>query len=138
VGALELWQWSGLALTLGAVLAAAWVVRRFIAQLWRRHGPNSATEGLISEDLLVWTFCGLAAGLVILAAIWALGLVEYSARDVGPDPDRVQEVEAEVEGWRSAETLPFPDFEWQTKAKLSGSLDYPPTGSVARGTNAAP
>lgn len=59
-------------------------------------------------------------------------VVEYAARDVGPDPDRVREVEAEVESWRAGQTLPFPDFEWQTKAELSGTLDYPPAGSVSR------
>ena len=57
-------------------------------------------------------------------------VVQYAAQDLGPDPARVREVEAEVEAWRKEETLPFPDFEWQTKAELSGSLDYPPAGSV--------
>jgi small-conductance mechanosensitive channel len=59
-------------------------------------------------------------------------IVSYAAKDVGPDPERVRRSEAEVEKWRAAETLPFPDFEWQTKAELSGTLDYPPVGSVLR------
>jgi small-conductance mechanosensitive channel len=59
-------------------------------------------------------------------------IVSYAAQDVAPDPSRVREIEAEVEKWRVTETLPFPDFEWQTKAELSGTLDYPPLGSVDR------
>jgi MscS family membrane protein len=59
-------------------------------------------------------------------------MVQYAATDIGPDPDRVREIEAAVEKWRTDETLPFPDFEWQTKAEISGTLDYPPVGSVLR------
>ena len=35
-------------------------------------------------------------------------------------------IDAAGEGWRRTGDLPFPDFEWQTKAELSGSLDFPP------------
>ncbi len=59
-------------------------------------------------------------------------VVNYAAKDMGPDPARAREIEAEVERWRATDTLPFPDFEWQTKAELSGTLDYPPVGSVDR------
>ena len=64
--------------------------------------------------------------------------VSYASKDVAPDPARVREVEAEVQKWRANETLPFPDFEWQTKAELSGTLDYPPVGSVDRRTGETP
>ena len=81
----------------------------------------------IREDIL----------LRIMAAVAEAGtqfafpsVVEYAARDVGPDPDLVRRAEATVESWRQQDNLPFPDFEWQTKAALSGSLDYPPDGSV--------
>jgi small-conductance mechanosensitive channel len=59
-------------------------------------------------------------------------VVHYQAQDTGSDPALVARAEAAVEEWRSAEDLPFPDFEWQTKAELSNSLDYPPAGSVLR------
>lgn len=59
-------------------------------------------------------------------------VTHYAASDERPDPERVQHAETAVEAWRRAEDLPFPDFEWQTKAEISGSLDYPPEGSVFR------
>lgn len=54
----------------------------------------------------------------------------YQGTDQPADPDRVREAEAEIARLRDTEDLPFPDFEWQTKAELSDSLDYPPYGSV--------
>ncbi len=57
-------------------------------------------------------------------------VTHYAASDEGPDPDRVRTAEATVAQWRQTDDLPFPDFDWQTKSKISGSLDYPPEGSV--------
>lgn len=59
-------------------------------------------------------------------------MVHYNADDEGVDSDRVARAEALVAEWRREGSLPFPDFEWQTKAELSGSLDYPPQGSVQK------
>jgi small-conductance mechanosensitive channel len=83
----------------------------------------------IREDLL----------LRIMATVDAAGtqfafpsMVHYDAKDKGLEADRVAEAEATVESWRASGDLPFPDFEWQSKAELSGSLDYPPMGSATR------
>ena len=57
-------------------------------------------------------------------------MVQYRAEDTPPDPQRTARAEAAVAGWREAEDLPFPDFEWQTKAELSNTLDWPPEGSA--------
>ncbi len=85
------------------------------------------TFAAIREDLL----------LRIMETVDAAGtqfafpsVVHYASRDEGLDDERVAEAEAAVERWRASGDLPFPDFEWQSKAELSGSLDYPPTGSV--------
>lgn len=59
-------------------------------------------------------------------------IVQYQANDTPPDPQRTAHAEAAVADWRADETLPFPDFEWQTKAELSNTLDWPPTGSGQR------
>jgi MscS family membrane protein len=59
-------------------------------------------------------------------------VVEYRAEDTPPDRERTAQAEAAVAAWREGENLPFPDFEWQTKAELSNTLDWPPRGSVAR------
>jgi small-conductance mechanosensitive channel len=83
----------------------------------------------IREDLL----------LRIMATVDAAGtqfafpsVTHYAAVDDEPDHARVAEAEAAVQDWRASGDLPFPDFEWQSKAELSGSLDYPPEGSVLR------
>lgn len=57
-------------------------------------------------------------------------VVQYNADDNGLAADRIAEAEARVARWRDAGELPFPDFEWQSKAEMSGSLDYPPEGSA--------
>jgi len=57
-------------------------------------------------------------------------VTHYAAPDEGPDTERVNRAEAAVEAWRQSENLPFPDFDWTLKAKLSGSLEYPPEGSA--------
>lgn len=57
-------------------------------------------------------------------------VTHYAASDEAPDPKRVEHAETAVEAWRRTGDLPFPDFEWQTKAEISGSLEYPPEGSA--------
>jgi MscS family membrane protein len=59
-------------------------------------------------------------------------IVQYRAEDTSPDPQRAAKAEAAVAEWRADDNLPFPDFEWQTKAELSNSLDWPPIGSTQR------
>ena len=83
----------------------------------------------IREDLL----------LRIMATVDAAGtqfafpsVTHYAATDDRPDTTRTADAEATVQSWRASGDLPFPDFEWQSKAELSGSLDYPPEGSVQR------
>ena len=83
----------------------------------------------IREDLL----------LQIMATVDAAGtqfafpsVVHYAAADEGLEAERIARAEATVESWRASGDLPFPDFEWQAKAELSQSLDYPPEGSVLR------
>ncbi len=89
----------------------------------------------IREDLL----------LRIMATVDAAGtqfafpsVVHYAARDDGLDAERIAQAEGAVERWRASGDLPFPDFEWQSKAELSGSLDYPPEGSALRRREGAP
>ena len=60
--------------------------------------------------------------------------MHYRAEDNPPDAERVQAAEAEVARWRGDNALPFPDFDWQEKASISGSLDYPPKHSVLADT----
>ncbi|MGJ3263326.1 MAG: mechanosensitive ion channel family protein [Salinarimonas sp.] len=60
-------------------------------------------------------------------------VTHYTAQDAAPDAERVGHAEAAVEEWRRTATLPFPDFDWREKAQLSGSLDFPPAGSVQGG-----
>lgn len=59
-------------------------------------------------------------------------MVHYNADDTPPDTQRKAKAEATVNEWRACEDLPFPDFEWQTKAELSNTLTWPPEGSVQR------
>ncbi|TVQ88720.1 MAG: mechanosensitive ion channel family protein [Chromatiaceae bacterium] len=61
--------------------------------------------------------------------------MHYRAEDHRPDAERVQAAEAEVARWRGEDTLPFPDFDWQEKASISGTLDYPPKHSVLANTD---
>lgn len=61
-------------------------------------------------------------------------VVNYAATDQGLEAERIAEVEAKVDNWRASGDLPFPDFEWQSKAEWTGTLDYPPQGSVLRRT----
>ena len=59
-------------------------------------------------------------------------MVQYRAEDTPPDAQRTARAEAAVADWRAAEDLPFPDFDWQEKASLSNTLDWPPEGSTQR------
>ena len=62
--------------------------------------------------------------------------IHYRAEDNTPDAERVLAAETEVARWRDENTLPFPDFDWQEKASISGTLDYPPAHSVLADTGA--
>lgn len=53
----------------------------------------------------------------------------YSAKDDGLDAECQQKAEEQVEDWRSAKELPFPDFSDSHREKNSNTLDYPPKGS---------
>lgn len=57
-------------------------------------------------------------------------MVYYEAQDTPHDPAKVKAAESAVDQWRQDSNLPFPDFAWQDKAEISGTLDYPPTGSA--------
>jgi len=43
--------------------------------------------------------------------------------------DRVEAAEAQVQAWRAAGALPFPEFPSNYREKVEGTLDYPPAGS---------
>ena len=64
-------------------------------------------------------------------------VVHYAATDEGLEAERIARAEATVDSWRASGDLPFPDFEWHSKADLSGSLDYPPEGSALRRDDSA-
>jgi len=53
----------------------------------------------------------------------------YVRRDTGPDTERVQQAEAQVQAWRSEGQLPFPDFSEDLQKAKQDTLDYPPKGS---------
>jgi len=53
----------------------------------------------------------------------------YLARDAAPDPDLVRTAEANVESWREAGELPFPDLSDEAQDEVGDLLDYPPIGS---------
>jgi len=55
----------------------------------------------------------------------------YLGRDGGLDDERSRRAERTVREWREGGKLPFPDFPPQARSEMSGSLDYPPRGSVA-------
>lgn len=54
----------------------------------------------------------------------------YFARDGGLDVARGGAAEAEVQRWREAGHLPFPDFSPEQARALRGTVPFPPTGSV--------
>ena len=53
----------------------------------------------------------------------------YFARDKGLDPDKSAAAMAEVQQWRAAQKLPFPDFDIEFRKTHRDTLDYPPNGS---------
>jgi len=53
----------------------------------------------------------------------------YFARDGGLDPDKSAAAVAEVQQWRAAQKLPFPDFDLEFRKTRRDTLDYPPNGS---------
>jgi MscS family membrane protein len=55
----------------------------------------------------------------------------YLAKDTGVDNERREAAEGQVGGWREAGALPFPDPDPRRRQELSGTLDYPPKGSVS-------
>jgi MscS family membrane protein len=56
--------------------------------------------------------------------------VEYQANDQKSDPALVKSAESAVAKWRSEGKLPFPDYDWRDKSDISGTLEYPPEGSI--------
>ena len=57
----------------------------------------------------------------------------YLAQDAGLETDRSQEAEAQVEAWRDAGMLPFPEFAEDYRQKIENTLEYPPEGSPESG-----
>jgi MscS family membrane protein len=53
----------------------------------------------------------------------------YLSRDTGLDSERGSEAERQVQEWRSAGQLPFPEFEKSVREAQEDVLDYPPKGS---------
>ena len=53
----------------------------------------------------------------------------YQARDNGLDSERTKASETEVEAWRAAHDLPFPEFGQERLERLRDTLEYPPDGS---------
>jgi MscS family membrane protein len=53
----------------------------------------------------------------------------YLAHDVGLETDHVRAAEAQVQAWREAGTLPFPEFAEDYRQQIENTLDYPPAGS---------
>jgi MscS family membrane protein len=56
----------------------------------------------------------------------------YVARDEGLDTEKARLAAEEIRALREQSSLPLPDYAEETKAELSGSLDYPPKGSALR------
>ncbi len=54
----------------------------------------------------------------------------YFARDDGLDDEKKRAAEEQVHEWRDRGELPFPDMTEEQREALSGTLDFPPTGSI--------
>lgn len=54
----------------------------------------------------------------------------YMARDTGIDADSRAAAETCVRDWVAAHELPFPDLDEAQRTRLTGTLDYPPRGSL--------
>jgi MscS family membrane protein len=53
----------------------------------------------------------------------------YLARDRAPDAEKAKAAEAQVESWRKAGELPFPDLSDDAQEAVADKLDFPPLGS---------
>jgi MscS family membrane protein len=54
----------------------------------------------------------------------------YFARDDGVDEDKKRAAEAQVHEWVEKGELPFPNMTEEQREALSGTLDFPPKGSI--------
>jgi MscS family membrane protein len=57
----------------------------------------------------------------------------YQGRDSAPDKEKTAAVHEEVQKWRDAGKMPFPDFAPEEIAKIRDSLPYPPPDSAVDG-----
>lgn len=76
LGPLERWQWGALVATVLLALGAGHLAQRGIGAWLRRSRKSGAERGAIGAGAQAWAVRGLAAGLVLLAAGWILGLPE--------------------------------------------------------------
>ena len=53
----------------------------------------------------------------------------YLPQDSGIDRERSKAAEAQVQAWRSKNTLPFPEFSPEQREQLRDTLEFPPEGS---------
>ncbi len=53
----------------------------------------------------------------------------YMASDKAPSAERAATVATEVEAWRAAQKLPFPEFESEERTRMTDTLAFPPEGS---------
>ena len=60
--------------------------------------------------------------------------ITYLSRDSGLDSERSKNAEAQVQAWRSKNTLPFPEFPPEQREQLRDTLDFPPKGSPNSGS----
>jgi MscS family membrane protein len=58
----------------------------------------------------------------------------YIARHTGPDKEKAEAAEHQVQQWRDERQLPFPDFAPADKAALRGSIAYPPPEAAGGGS----
>ena len=54
----------------------------------------------------------------------------YVARDEGLDDEKKRAAEEQVHDWKERGELPFPDMSEEQLEALSGSVQFPPEGSV--------
>jgi MscS family membrane protein len=57
----------------------------------------------------------------------------YLRRDSGPDQEKVEAAERQVQRWRDERQLPFPDFAPADKSTFRGSITYPEPESAVGG-----
>jgi len=61
----------------------------------------------------------------------------YFARDEGLDSDKSAAAMTEVQKWRAAQKLPFPEFDIEFRKTHRDTLDYPPQGSPQAASSTA-